>query len=162
MPHNELVNKPEILEIIGDCFIDFEGKSENYNVICELREVVFTKKCIEIFNKKSKINYQCSKTDMKEHYRNVSIYLRDFIKLIESNDPKANLYNGRGNYLVLDITVKDKEGEKLIFPFDIFKQVRLACNRLEYEFDRKFKFMFYYEQPYYLDTIKIGILTTKN
>ena len=162
MPNIELVNTSEVIDTIRDCFYDFEGESENNIVSCEFREPIFTNKCVEIFNKKSKIKYQCSKTDMKEHYKDVSIYLRDFIKLIESNDPKANLYNGRGNYLVLDITVKDKEGEKLIFPFDIFKQVRLACNRLEYEFDRKFKFMFYYEQPYYLDTIKIGILTTKN
>ena len=162
MPVIELSNHENIIEKVKDCFYDFEGKIENNIVICEFSEPVFTTKCIEIFNKKSKNKYQCSKTDMKKHYKDVSIYLRDFNKLIESNDPKVNQYHKEGKYIVLDIMVKDKEGEKLIFDFDIFTQVRLACNRLEYEFGRKFKFMFYYAHPYYFNNIKIGIITTKN
>ena len=161
LPNNVLVNTPEVIEIILNCFYDFEGKFEENVVTCEIRELVFTEKCIEIFKKKTKIKYQCSKADMKPNHREVSIPKRELAKLIESNDPEAKIYNEENLYLVLTITVIEKDGERLSFPFDIFTQIRLACNRLEYEFSRHFKFMFYYEHPFYLDNIKIGIMTTK-
>ncbi len=160
MAYNELRNNPDIIGIISDCFVDFEDYYKN-KVTCQLKEVIINNNCLEIFKKKSTNEYLCDEKDLKRHYTDASINFREYLTIKDGNRPEAKNYSEEGFVFVVLVTVNNKENLRLIFTFDILSQLALACNRLEYEFGRNFKLLFYDDLAINTGQITIGIAAKK-
>ena len=154
MTRQPLINDEETLEIISDDFIHLQDHYSRNNVIIELKKVVLTNKCLNIFNKKSRNEFKSSSSDMISQYSNGSIPLMKY----KSDIRFKSRYSDDGLAFLLVIRISNIHESHWKEPINLESEIVLACKRLPQTFNNKFKWMFFDDQSEKQNEITVGIV----
>jgi hypothetical protein len=156
MEYTALKNDDETIDIISDYFIDFEDHYSRENITLQLKDVVLNNQAIEIFHKQSINKYLCNQTDMMNHYKDASILFREYKSLKEKQ--QADNYSEDGLVKILQVRIANIDESVSGKPFNILCKIELSIKRLEHEFGKKFKLLFFEDQTQNKEEINIGIV----
>ena len=156
MKYTALKNDDETIDIISDFFIDFEDHYSRENITLQLKDVVLNNQAIEIFNKQSVNKYLCDQTDMMNHYKDASILFREYKSLKEKQ--QSDNYSEDGFVKILQVRIANIDESVSGKPFNIISKIELSIIRLEQEFGKKFKLLFFEDQTQNNREINIGIV----